>query len=93
VSEVLVMKRNPILLLCMVVLAAVSACAKEAPPAAPPPPEVLVTAPIQRDVPVYMELVGQAVGFQDVEIRARVEGYLETVAFTEGTLVKKGQLL
>jgi membrane fusion protein (multidrug efflux system) len=40
-----------------------------------------------------MELVGQAVGFQDVEIRARVEGFLETVAFTEGSLVRKGQLL
>jgi membrane fusion protein (multidrug efflux system) len=40
-----------------------------------------------------MELVGQAAGFQDVEIRARVEGFLETVAFTEGTLVRKGQLL
>jgi membrane fusion protein (multidrug efflux system) len=53
----------------------------------------MVTAPIQRDVPVYMELVGQAVGFQDVEIRARVEGFLETVAFTEGSLVRKGQLL
>jgi len=34
---------------------------------------VLVTQVIQRDVPVYMELVGQAAGFQDVEIRARVE--------------------
>jgi membrane fusion protein (multidrug efflux system) len=93
VSEVLVMKRNTTLLLCMVVLVVVSACAKEAPPAAPPPPEVLVTVPLQRDVPVYMELVGQAVGFQDVEIRARVEGFLEKVAFTEGTLVRKGQLL
>ncbi len=40
-----------------------------------------------------MELVGQAAGSQDVEIRARVEGYLDTVAFAEGSLVKKGQLL
>jgi membrane fusion protein (multidrug efflux system) len=40
-----------------------------------------------------MELVGQAAGFQDVEIRARVEGFLETVAFSEGSLVRKGQLL
>ena len=87
------MMRNPILFLCGVLLLAASACAKEAPPAAPPPPEVLVTEPVQRDVPVYMELVGQAVGFQDVEIRARVEGFLETVAFTEGSLVRKGQLL
>jgi len=87
------MKRNASLLFCIVVIMAASACSKEAPPAAPPPPDVLVTVPIQRDVPVYMELVGQAVGFQDVEIRARVEGFLETVAFTEGSLVRKGQLL
>jgi membrane fusion protein (multidrug efflux system) len=93
VSEVLVMKRNVSLFLCVAVLMAVSACSNEAPPAAPPPPEVIVAAPVQRDVPVYMELVGQAVGFQDVEIRARVEGFLETVAFTEGSLVRKGQLL
>jgi len=87
------MKRNATLFLCVVVLVAVSACAKEAPPAAPPPPEVVVAEPIQRDVPVSMELVGQAVGFQDVEIRARVEGFLETMAFSEGSLVRKGQLL
>ena len=47
------MMRNPILFLCGVLLLAASACSKEAPPAAPPPPEVLVTEPIQRDVPVY----------------------------------------
>jgi len=87
------MIRNPILFLCGVVLMTAAACSKEAPPAAPPPPEVLVTQPVQRDVPVYMELVGQAVGYQDVEIRARIEGFLETVAFSEGSLVRKGQLL
>jgi membrane fusion protein (multidrug efflux system) len=87
------MKRNTSLFLCAVALAAASACAKEAAPVAPPPPEVLVAAPLQRDVPVYMELVGQAAGFQDVEIRARVEGFLETMTFTEGSLVRKGQLL
>jgi membrane fusion protein (multidrug efflux system) len=37
--------------------------------------------------------VGQTKGSQDVEIRARVEGYLETVSFTEGSIVRKGQLL
>jgi len=87
------MKRNATFFLCVVVLVAVSACAREAPPVAPSPPEVLVAEPLQRDVPVSMELVGQAVGFQDVEIRARVEGFLETMAFSEGSLVRKGQLL
>jgi membrane fusion protein, multidrug efflux system len=87
------MKRKPILFLCGVVLVTVSACGKEEAPAAPPPPEVLVSQVIQRDVAVYMELVGQARGFQDVEIRARVEGFLDKMAFSEGSLVKKGDLL
>ena len=64
---------------------------KEAPAGAPP--EVYVADVVQRDVPVYLELVGQTRGFQDVEIRARVEGYLNRVAFTEGTFVSKGALL
>jgi len=75
-----------------VALIALAACS-EPPAPAPPPPAVVVAEPVQRDVPVTSELVGQALGSQDVEIRARVEGFLETVAFTEGTLVKKGQLL
>ncbi len=69
------------------------ACQKPAPPPPPPPPEVYVTAVVQRDVPVYLELVGQAQGYQDVDIRARVEGFLETVNFQEGTFVKRGDLL
>jgi membrane fusion protein (multidrug efflux system) len=54
---------------------------------------VYVTAVAQRDVPVYLELVGQAKGFQDVDIRARVEGYLEKVSFNEGTFVRQGDPL
>ena len=73
--------------------AGASACSgkKEAPP--PPPPEVLVTDIVRRDVPVQRELVGQTKGFEDVEIRARVEGFLEDVRFTEGTFVHKGDQL
>ncbi len=58
-----------------------------------PPPEVYVATVVQRDVPVEMELVGQTRGAQDVEIRARVEGYLDRVAFAEGSFVTKGALL
>ena len=87
------MKRNPILSLLGALLIVVSACAKEAAPPPPAPTEVQVATPLQRDVPVSMELVGQAVGFQDVEIRARVEGFLESMNFTEGSLVTKGQVL
>jgi membrane fusion protein, multidrug efflux system len=69
------------------------ACGEKAAPPPPPPPEVLVTQVVRRDVPVPMELVGQTRGYQDVEIRARVEGFLDIVGFNEGTLVRKGQVL
>jgi membrane fusion protein (multidrug efflux system) len=69
------------------------ACSEPPPAAPPPPPEVLVADVVQRDVPVYLELVGQTLGYQDVEIRARVEGYLTNMAFQEGSLVRKGDLL
>lgn len=80
-------------ILAVVIAAALTgACTKEAPPP-PPPPEVYTTDVVQRDVPVYLELVGQTFGFQDVDIRARVEGFLETVNFREGSFVRQGDLL
>ena len=69
-----------------------SACEKP-PVAAPAPPEVYVAPVVQRDVPVYLDLVGQTQGFQDVDIRARVEGFLDSVNFREGSFVRKGDLL
>jgi len=78
-----------------VTLVAVALCAgcEKPPPPPPPPPEVTVGAVVQQDVPVVMELVGQTAGAQDVEIRARVEGFVERVAFAEGTVVNQGDLL
>ncbi|MCL4806910.1 MAG: efflux transporter periplasmic adaptor subunit, partial [Thermoanaerobaculia bacterium] len=52
-----------------------------------PAPEVWVTQAVAKDVPVTMELVGQTAGSKDVEIRARVEGYLDSVSFREGDFV------
>jgi membrane fusion protein (multidrug efflux system) len=79
-------------ILCLT-LAVTIACSKKEPPPPPPPPEVQVTEVVQKDVPIYIELVGATLGSEDVEIRARVEGYLASVNFVEGSFVKKGQLL
>src|SRR4029434_11199573 len=70
-----------------------SACQAEQTKVAPAAPQVLVANVERRDVPVVIELVGQTKGAQDVEIRARVEGFLDSLGFQAGTLVKKGQLL
>ena len=68
------------------------ACEKPAPPA-PLPPEVYVTPVVQKDVPTYLDLVGQTEGNQDVDVRARVEGFLETMDYREGSFVRKGQVM
>jgi membrane fusion protein (multidrug efflux system) len=67
--------------------------AKEKPVVSAPPPDVDVGTVLQRDVPVYVEAIGELRGNTEIEIRARVEGFLETVEYKEGSLVKKGQLL
>jgi len=79
--------------LALVATLASAACGEKPAPPAAAPPEVLVATVVQRDVPITLELVGQTRGSEDVEIRARVEGFLEEVAFVEGSLVRKGQLL
>jgi len=73
--------------------AGAAACGRPAATTAPPPPEVYVAAVVQQDVPEYLELVGQTDGYQDVDIRARVEGYLETMQYQEGSFVRKGDTL
>lgn len=80
------------ILLAASALFIISGCKKEV-PAPPPPPEVKVAMVLQQTTPVYKEFVGQTRGQSEVEIRARVEGFLETVDFREGSFVKKGQLL
>jgi membrane fusion protein (multidrug efflux system) len=73
-------------------LAVMSACTKEEPKAPPPMPVKVATVEV-RDVPIYSEWVGQTRGGEEVEIRARVEGYLDRIMYTEGTFVRKGQVL
>jgi membrane fusion protein (multidrug efflux system) len=83
---------RPTSLAALAAALAISGCSKKE-AAAPAPVEVVVADVVQKDVPVFMELVGQTKGSQDVEIRARVEGYLERFYFTEGAFVHKGERL
>ena len=59
----------------------------------PPPPAVVVAEVLQKTVPIYSEFVGQTAANQTVEVRARAQGMLEKVLFTEGAAVRKGQIL
>ena len=65
-------------------------------PAAPPqfpPPQVTVAHPVQRDVTWYQEFTGRTAAAASVDLRARVNGVLETVHFTPSSNVRRGALL
>jgi RND family efflux transporter MFP subunit len=60
---------------------------------APAPPPVTVSVPLQRDIVEWDEFTGQFAAVDYVELRARVSGYLTEINFTDGDIVKKGDLL
>jgi RND family efflux transporter MFP subunit len=70
-----------------------AACGDGQKQAAPPPPTVTVANPVKRTINDFDEYVGRFVAVDSVEIRARVSGYLQSVHFTDGQLVKEGDLL
>jgi membrane fusion protein, multidrug efflux system len=70
------------------------ACGKKEPPkAAPPPQEVTVLTVTPKTIPATMEFVAQAESSHQVEIVARVSGFLEKILYREGEVVKEGQVM
>ncbi|WP_454915350.1 efflux RND transporter periplasmic adaptor subunit [Xanthobacter sediminis] len=61
--------------------------------AAPPPAKVTVATPRQAPVTLYAEFTGKTAPSQDVNLEARVQGYLTAVGYRDGEAVKKDQVL
>jgi len=59
----------------------------------PPAPQVVVANPVPREVTTYLEYTGHTASVEAVEIRARVQGVLQSINFTPGSTVQKGDLL
>lgn len=70
-----------------------TACDRGSPPQAPLPPEVSVVVMQPATVAEPFVFPGEVVPFRRVEVRARVNGILEERSFTEGTVVRAGQVL
>ncbi|MCX5493782.1 efflux RND transporter periplasmic adaptor subunit [Kaistia dalseonensis] len=60
---------------------------------APPPSKVTVAQPIQQPVTLYMELTGNTAAVNQVDLQARVAGFLESINYKDGQAVKTGDLL
>ena len=75
-------------------LAMVSAgCGGPKQPPSPPPPAVTVTKVLQKVVTEWDEYTGRLAAVDEVDVRAQVSGYLESIHFKDGQMVKKGDLL
>ena len=68
-------------------------CTQKQQSAPPPPPKVTVSQPVREDIVDYLEFSGNTQAVNTVQLRARVEGYLDGVYFKDGDMVKKDQLL
>ncbi len=82
------------LLLSAAIAVAISACSSEAAPnAAPPPPQVSVATVLTKQVRQWDDFTGRVAAVETVELRPRVSGYVQRVAYEEGQEVHKGDLL
>ncbi len=83
----------PARIFCAFTALTLAACGQPQQQAAPPPPTVTVAKPVQQTVTDFDEYVGRFLAVNNVEVRARVSGYLDKVHFQDGQLVKEGDPL
>ena len=87
------MKPRVRLAIVVLLLAAAHGCGRRRRPADSGAPIVNVSRPVQRKVVDYIDYTGRTDAVNSVDIRPRVTGYLTKMPFTEGSDVKKGELL
>jgi RND family efflux transporter MFP subunit len=79
--------------LALLVSVALAACGSEAPPPPPPPPPVTVAAAISREITEFDEFTGRVAAVNQVEVRPRVSGFVQSAGFREGAEVRQGDVL
>jgi len=86
---------EPARLLCasLFVLASLGGCSSKEEKPAPPPAGVTIAPVVQKEVAIRQEWVGTTVGNVDADIRPKVEGYLVSRLYNEGSYVEKGQAM
>jgi multidrug efflux system membrane fusion protein len=89
------MRTTPLFALAMGLTAILAACDSKSvrDSASPPPPPVTVSQPLEKMITEWDEYTGRFTAVETVEIRARVSGFIESVHFKEGQIVKQGDLL
>jgi membrane fusion protein, multidrug efflux system len=84
---------NRSLILLLLLAASLAGCKPENKFQPPPPPEIKVAVPLAQNVIPYEELTGNTVAFATVDLVARVEGFLISQNYVDGSVMKKGDTL
>ncbi len=59
----------------------------------PPPPKVEVVVPVQKSITRYLDATGNTAAVKNVDLVARVQGFLQSINYKDGTFVKEGTTL
>ena len=79
--------------LALMVVALLSGCKKQNAFVAPPPAQVGVAHPLQQGVTPYLDLTGNAQAVNQVDLVARVQGFLQAINYQDGASAKQGDTL
>ncbi|MBR0830660.1 efflux RND transporter periplasmic adaptor subunit [Bradyrhizobium manausense] len=80
-------------LMAVASVVALAACDQKNAYVAPPPPKVDVATPVQRTITRYLEATGNTAPIKNVDLVARVQGFLQSIDYQDGTFVKQGTTL
>ncbi|MDE2379110.1 efflux RND transporter periplasmic adaptor subunit [Bradyrhizobium sp.] len=81
------------LIAALAAAAALTGCEQKNAFVPPPPPKVDVATPVQRTITRYLEATGNTAPIKIVDLVARVQGFLQTIEYQDGTFVKEGTTL
>jgi RND family efflux transporter MFP subunit len=85
--------KSPLVTTALVAAVTCTACDNRNAYVPPPPPKVTVAMPAQRDVTVFLYATGNAAAVNSANLVARVAGFVETINYKDGDIVKKGTVL
>ena len=85
--------RRSAFIVALLAAASLAGCKKQNAFIEPPPPKVTVAPPTPRKINRYLEATGNTAAYNSVDLVARVQGTLQDIAYTDGAMVKKGDLL
>ena len=76
-----------------VLAALLTGCKRQNAYVPPPPPPVMVAQPLQQEVTPYLEATGNTVAYNQVDLVARVAGFLQEIRYTDGAVAHRGDTL